>query len=98
MREIIEADLPFKLHSIRREDAIKLFRECNMEDKALLIETAGMPYTSYYDLDGYINFFYGCLVPSSGYVQLFDLVPYFDGVFLRVLQRNNPDELSPVIS
>ena len=98
MREIIEADLPFKLHSIRREEAIKLFHERNMEDKALLIETAGMPYTSYYDLDGYINFFYGCLVPSSGYVQLFDLVPYFDGVLLRVPQRNNPDELAPVIS
>ena len=56
-----------------------------------------MPYTSYYELDGYINYFYGCLTPSTGYIQDFDLVPYFDGVLLRVPQRTNPTELEPVI-
>lgn len=68
-----------------------------MNDKARLIESAGMPYTSYYELDGYINYFYGCLTPSTGYIQVFDLVPYFDGVLLRVPQRTNPTELEPVI-
>ena len=68
-----------------------------MNDKARLIESAGMPYTSYYELDGYINYFYGCLTPSTGYIQDFDLVPYFDGVLLRVPQRTNPTELEPVI-
>lgn len=97
MREIIDADRPFRLKTVRTEDAAILFRERGMNDKARLIETAGMPYTSYYDLDGYINFFYGCLTPSTGYVQLFDLVPYFDGVLLRVPQRTNPLELEPVI-
>ena len=46
MTEIIEADLPFKLCTIRTEEAIKLFRERGMNDKARLVETAGMPYTS----------------------------------------------------
>lgn len=98
MLEIIEANLPFKLYTIRTEEAIKLFRERKMDDKARLVETAGMPYTSYYDLDGYINFFYGCLIPTTGAIRLFDLVPYFDGVLLRVPKRENPTELAPVIS
>lgn len=97
MREIIDADLPFCLRSVRTADAAVLFRERGMKDKARLIETAGMPYTSYYDLDGYINFFYGCLTPSTGYIQLFDIVPYADGVLLRIPKRQNPLELEPVI-
>lgn len=97
MREIIDADLPFHLKTIRTVDAAVLFRERGMNDKARLIESAGMPYTSYYELDGYINYFYGCLTPSTGYIQHFDLVPYFDGVLLRVPQRTNPTELEPVI-
>lgn len=97
MREIIDADLPFHLKTIRTIDAAVLFRERGMNDKARLIESAGMPYTSYYELDGYINYFYGCLTPSTGYIQDFDLVPYFNGVLLRVPQRTNPTELEPVI-
>lgn len=97
MRDIIDADLPFCHRSVRTPDAAVLFRERGMKDKARLIETAGMPYTSYYDLDGYINFFYGCLTPSTGYIQLFDIVPYADGVLLRIPKRQNPLELEPVI-
>ncbi|WP_102407411.1 nucleoside kinase [Parabacteroides bouchesdurhonensis] len=97
MREIISADLPFLHKTVRTVDAAVLFRERGMNDKARLIETAGMSYTSYYDLDGYINFFYGCLTPSTGYIQLFDIIPYADGVLLRIPQRSNPTELEPVI-
>lgn len=97
MRQIVDADLPFHLKNVRTSDAAVLFRERGMKDKARLIETAGMPYTSYYDLDGYINFFYGCLTPSAGYIQLFDLVPYADGVLLRIPKRSDPVELEPVI-
>ena len=97
MREIIDADLPFLHKTIRTVDATVLFRERGMNDKARLIETAGMPYTSYYELDGYVNFFYGCLTPSTGYIQLFDIVPYFDGVLLQIPKRRNPLELEPAI-
>lgn len=97
MQEIIDADLPFQLKNVRTSEAVILFREKGLDDKARLVESTGMSYTSYYDLDGYINYFYGCLVPSTGYIRLFDLVPYFDGVLLRVPQRNNPMELEPVI-
>lgn len=97
MWELIDADLPFLHKSVRTVDAAVLFRERGMNDKARLIETAGLPYTSYYELEGYINFFYGCLTPSAGYIQLFDLEPYMDGVLLRIPKQTDPMELQPVI-
>ena len=97
MWELIDADLPFLHMSVRTVDAAVLFRERGMNDKARLIETAGLPYTSYYELEGYINFFYGCLTPSTGYIQLFDLEPYMDGVLLRIPKQTDPMELQPVI-
>lgn len=97
MWELIDADLPFLHKSVRTVDAAVLFRERGMNDKARLIGTAGLPYTSYYELEGYINFFYGCLTPSTGYIQLFDLEPYMDGVLLRIPKQTDPMELQPVI-
>ncbi len=97
MQEIIDADLPFIPHTARTQEVTAMFRERGMEDKVRLLETSGMLYTSYYELDGYNNFFYGCLTPSTGYIHLFDVVPYFDGLLLRVPQRDNPAELEPVI-
>ena len=97
MQDLIDADLPFQLHRVRTPEAIALFQKNGMPDKVKLIESAGMLYTSYYELDGYINYFYGCLTPSTGYLHLFDLQPYADGILLRVPQRNNPAELAPMI-
>jgi uridine kinase len=96
MEEIVEDDIPFIYRTVRTPDATALFRSMGMTDKALLIETAGMVYTSYYELAGYANYFYGCLTPSTGYIGLFDLVPYFDGALLRIPQRTNPSELEPL--
>ena len=97
MQEIIDADIPFIRHRIRTKEAISLFRKCGMPDKAELIETAGMAYTTYYELDGYCNYFYECLLPSTGCINLFDLVPYFHGMLLRVPKQSDINELEPLI-
>ena len=97
MREIIDADLPFRLRTVRTSEATALFRSLGMEDKAILVETAGMAYTSYYELDGHVDYFYGTLTPSTGFVHLFDIVPYNDGVLLRIPKQTNVNELEPVI-
>ena len=97
MKEIIAADMPFVFNTIRTVDAVKLFRERGMEDKALLLETSGMSYSSYYELDGYVDYFYGDLTPSAGFIELFDIVSYDVGLLLRVPQLNNPSELNPVV-
>lgn len=97
MEEIIAADLPFVPKTTRTVDAVQMFRKSGMEDKALLLETTGMTYSSYYELDGYVDYFYGSLIPSSGFIQLFDIVSYDIGLLLRVPQLENPSELNPVI-
>ena len=97
MKEIIAADKPFELKTVRTVEAVNLFRKFGMDDKAVLLETTGMPYAQYYELDGYVNYFYECLTPSAGYVQLFDIVAYDVGLLLRVPQADNPYELNPVI-
>lgn len=98
MKELIKADLKFRHKYVRTAEASELFHSLNMKDKARLIETSGMAYTSYYDLDGYVDFFYGCLTPSTSYIDLFDIIPYNDGILLRVPQRANPNELEPMIN
>ncbi len=97
MNEMIASDRPFRLKTIRTADAVHLFRERGMEDKALLLETAGMPYSSYYEMDGYVDHFYGCLTPSAGYICLFDVIPYGEGLLLCVPQLENNRALYPVI-
>ena len=97
MQELIDADLPFIRKTIRTPDAVVMFREHGMEDKARLLETVGLAYTDYYELDGYANYFYGCLVPYTGFIHLFDLAPYMDGVLLRIPRQDNLEELMPLI-
>ena len=97
MKEIIAADMPFVFNTIRAVDVVDLFRKRGMDDKALLIETSGMLYASYYELDGYVDYFYGDLTPSAGFIELFDVIPYDVGLLLCVPQIDNPSELYPVI-
>lgn len=97
MKEIIAADRSFVMRYERSEKVVELFRQLGSDDKADLIETSGLPYSRYYELDGYHDFYYGSLVPSTGYISLFDLEPCFDGVLLRVPQRKNPSELEPMV-
>ena len=97
MHELVDADMPFKLHTIQTEKAIELFHSVGMDDKANLIKTSGMLFTSYYYLDVDINYFFCWLVPSPCYVELFDLEPYMDGALLRVPMQNNPKQLAPKV-
>lgn len=98
MYEIVDADIPFVQVEEEIEEVVKLFRERKMEDKALLLETSGdMLYARYSKLDNYIDYYYGCLVPSSGYLRLFDIVPYNGGFLLVVPNRKNPVELEKVV-
>ena len=60
-----------------------------MMDKAQLLETSGQLY-SYYRLGDTVDYYYGSLVPSTGYIRLFDIVKYYDGLLLRIPNRENP--------
>ncbi|HMM17086.1 MAG TPA: nucleoside kinase [Petrimonas sp.] len=98
MQEIIDADIPFIQVEEEIAEVVKLFRENGMKDKALLLETSDdLLYARYSKLDNYIDYYYGCLLPSSAYLHLFDVVPYNGGFLLVVPNRQNPVELEPII-
>lgn len=97
MWEIVEADMPFDQVEEEKDKVVKLFRERRMEDKALLLETSDFLYARYSLLDDYIDYYYGSLTPSTGYITMFDIQPYNGGFLLRVPNRANPVELEPVV-
>ena len=70
-----------------------MFRKLGANSKVKLLETLGQLYTTYYDLDGYVDYFYGALLPHTGLVTLFDLVPYYDGLLLRIPSTSDPSVL-----
>ena len=97
MEEIIKADIPFHLYIKQTKLVCELFRKQGLEDKANLVESCGQSYTSYYELDNFVNYFYGSLLPSTGYISLFGLERYQDGALLRVPNPLNPSELAPFV-
>lgn len=94
--ELIAADIAFVHRTLPFEEAIDLFRSTGAEDKALLIETYKMPYITYSELDGLPDCYYGSLAPSTGYIYLYGLEFYLDGLLLRVPYRKNPSILAPI--
>lgn len=97
MQEIVDANLPFIKVEEETTKVVKMFRERGFEDKALLLETSGNLYSKYYKLGDSVDYFYGSLVPSTNYINLFDLEAYGNGLLLRVPNRNNPIELEPIL-
>ena len=90
MQEIIDADLPFRRTEATLEEAVRVFTERGFADKVKLLETSGQVYTYYYTLGDTIDYYYGPLVPSAGYLKVWGLERYQDGLLLRVPDRKNP--------
>ena len=82
MAEIIDADMPFKRRERLTTDVIEMFRKQGLKDKVRILESVNQLYTIYYKLDNIIDSFYGPLVPSTGMLKVFDLVPYESGMLL----------------
>lgn len=95
MKEIADADIPFRRHEVRAEEAVDIFRQMGYEDKVKLIETTGDVYVNYYTLDGTPDHFYEALLPSTGYLKVWSLTMYKGGLLLRVPDRHAPDHLAP---
>ena len=83
MRRLVEADLPFTHKSVRADEAIALFEGQDQPLKADLIRSVGRFFTEVDYLDGVADNFYGAMVPSTGYLKVFDLMPYHHGFCLQ---------------
>ena len=95
MQEIVAADMPFRRHEVRTEEATELFEKLGQEDKVKLLNTTGDVYVNYYTLDGTPDHYYEALLASTGYLKVWSLEMYRDGLLLRVPNRHKPEELAP---
>ncbi len=97
MREIVEEDIPFIRRDILNKDAINIFKKNNYHEKARLFSQSTSLYTSIYTLGNLNDYFYGYLVPSTGYLKVFDLVQMYNGMLLRIPERKKPNHLRPIV-
>lgn len=93
MYRTIEQDIPFLMKSVPSDEAINYFESKKAYDVSKLLQSLGQFYTKIYELDGEWDRFLGPLVPSTGYIKIFDIKLYHDGLFLHVPNRTNPDRL-----
>ena len=82
MRRFAASDIPIQKHTIHTDAAIARFMECGMEDKAKLFRFRRSSHVNLYDMDGFQDYFYGYMVPSTGYLKYFELLRYGDGFVL----------------
>ncbi len=97
MKELVDADLPFRRHEVKTEEAVELFSQLGYSDKVKLLDTTGDVYVNYYTLDGTPDHYYEALLASTGYLKVWSLTMYRDGLLLRVPNRHKPEELAPFV-
>jgi uridine kinase len=97
MREIVEEDAPISKQKVPLAEAINIFRQQGYEDKVRLLAYRKKDYLTVYTLRGAWDYFYGYMVPSTGYLHTFDLRYYPPGFVLRFPRRMHPTTLHSFI-
>ncbi|HOP50099.1 MAG TPA: hypothetical protein PK887_05695 [Ignavibacteriales bacterium] len=91
MIEIINKDIPFVRKQIETDEAIKLYEKYNQPEKIELLKFRKHIFSSVYFLEDRPDYFYGFLPPSTGYLKVFDLFKFNDGLLLKLPKRSNPN-------
>lgn len=97
MKDIIRRDIPFVKRNIGTDDAIELFRKYKMYDKERLFRYRRVSKANIYSLDGFEDYYYGYMPPSSGMLQCFDLLPYDEGFMIMLPQPKTPNRMPPFV-
>ena len=97
MQDIIRLNLPFTRHKWSREEAIEHFRSIGDEEKARLLAYRPYDYFHVYECGGLYEYFYGAMLPSTGYTQVFDLAAMTPGLLLLLPRKDDPSHPSPYV-
>lgn len=95
MQKLVDKDIPFEKIGLPTEEAVEICNTQNLRFKAKLFSQQGAMFSYLYFMGEKANYFYGHQVPSTGYVQVYDLVPYYDGLLLRIPNPKKFTELQP---
>ena len=93
MRELSAQALPIEKRSVSTDDAVELFLKARMVHKARLLSFRINSHVNIYSLDGFVDYFYGYMVPDTGYIRCFGLELFENGFVLRLPTQKNPDRL-----
>lgn len=97
MNEIIHQSIPIVRHRVPTDEAIEMFERYGANSKVELMRTLGKLYTTYHEIDGYMDYYYGALVENTRQLYLFDVVKYYEGLLLRLPDRNNLSQLGALV-
>ena len=95
MCQLVEGDIPFRRWEVQAEEAIDTFSKAGYEDKVKLLKSSSEVYVNYYTLEDTVDYYYDALLPSTGYLKVWELTLYKGGMLLRVPNRHKPEELAP---
>ena len=95
MRTLAEQAIPIRKHSVPTDDAIELFRARKLNDKAKLLSFRISSRVNYYQLEDFSDYFYGYMVPDTGYLKQFKLEIFESGLILRLPDPTDPTRLLP---
>ena len=93
MNDMVAADIPITKQPYPIAEAVALFKQQGMEDKVNLFRYRRSSYVNVYELDGYYDYFYGYMLPSTGYIKYFQVFPYESGVLLLLPDKSCPTQL-----
>ena len=97
MRELAAADLPIRKRSVHVDVARQYFREVGMNDKDDLLRFRLSSTVNLYNIEDYVDYFYGFTVPSTGYLKYFEVVPYEAGMALLMPKQKAPETVEPLL-
>ena len=97
IQELIHRDTPFRRNEVQTDEAIRIFKDRGYDAKVKLIETSGQVYVDYYTLADSVDFYYGCLLPSAGYIDVWGLEQYHSGMLLRLPDKEHPERLLEMV-
>ena len=95
MKELVSENLPYFKESVPVDDAVKMFKERGFKDKENLFKYRRSSFVNVYSLGDYRDYFYGHMVPATGYIKYFDLFLYDDGFMLTIPEAEEPNVLKP---
>ncbi|MEG2071419.1 MAG: nucleoside kinase, partial [Bacteroidales bacterium] len=95
MQELIDKNIPIERMEMLTAEAIEEFKKHGLDDKFQLLRYRNRIFTSVFKMENTINYYYGYLLPSTGYIYLFDLELYESGLLLKIPSRKHPTTLSP---
>jgi uridine kinase len=96
MRSLVNADIPFRRQQLPLQQAIDHFRTSGYPDKVRLLAHRKKDYLTIYELEGHLDYHHGYMVPSTGYLRWFKLIPTGEGFTLRFPRRHAPTDLLPM--